>query len=55
MDTILEQMANRAVFCLQLNMQDAIKFVCKNAQVNNAQAARAINSAVTFHKKSKVN
>lgn len=55
MDSILEQMANRAVFCLQLNMQDAIKFVCKNARVSNDQAARAINNAVTFHKKSKVN
>jgi hypothetical protein len=52
---MLEQTANHAIFQLQLNMDQAIKYVAKHANVNFGEAARAVNNTVIFHKIAKVN
>lgn len=47
----IEAMANEAVFQLQFNTREAVKYVQRNAQVDEASARQAIKQAVTFHKK----
>jgi hypothetical protein len=47
----VEKMANEAVFNLQFNTRDAVRYVQRNAQVDEATARSAIKSVTTFHKR----
>ena len=51
MNAQVERFANEAIFVLQFNSRDAVRYVQRNAGVDEAQAAAAIKSAVTFHKR----
>jgi hypothetical protein len=46
-----EAMANQAVFILQFNTREAVRYVMRNASTNEEQARKAINQVVKFHKK----
>jgi len=46
----LDNMANQAVFQLQFNTRDAVRYVVRNTGVDQATAQAAVKSAVTFHK-----
>jgi hypothetical protein len=46
-----ERFANEAVFQLQFNSRDAVRYIQRNAQVDEKTAVQAFRSAVTFHKK----
>ena len=46
----VERFANEAIFTLQFNTYDAVRYVQRNAGVNEATAKQAIKSVVTFHK-----
>ena len=50
MNAQVERFANEAIFILQFNTRDAVRYVCRNAGVEHAEAAAAIKSAVTFHR-----
>ena len=50
MNNRTEAMANEAIFVLQFNTRDAVRYVQRNAQVDEATARRAIAQTVTFHK-----
>jgi hypothetical protein len=45
-----EAMANEAIFVLQFNTRDAVRYVQRNAGVDEATARQAISRTVTFHK-----
>jgi hypothetical protein len=45
-----EAMANEAIFVLQFNTRDAVRYVQRNAGVDEATARHAISRTVTFHK-----
>lgn len=42
--------ANEAVFQLQFNTRDAVKYVQRNAHVDEKTASAALKQAMTFHK-----
>jgi hypothetical protein len=46
----VETMANEAVFVLQFNTREAVRYVQRNASVDEATARAAIKSVTTFHK-----
>lgn len=46
----VERFANEAVFTLQFNSADAIRYIRRNAHVDAVTATTAFQSAVTFHK-----
>ena len=46
-----ERFANEAVFILQFNTRDAVRYVQRNAGVDQAQATEAVKSVATFHKR----
>jgi hypothetical protein len=46
-----ETMANQAIFILQFNTREAIRYVQRNAQVDEETARAAIRSTVCFHKR----
>lgn len=46
----VEKFANEAIFVLQFNTNDAIRYVRRNAGVGRGVAEQAIKSTVTFHK-----
>ena len=48
----VERMANEAVFQLQFNTRDAVRYVQRNAQVDEPTARQVIRQTVTFHKQS---
>ena len=48
----IEKMANEAVFQLQFNMSEAVRYVQRNAQVNYQTARQAIQQTETFHRQS---
>ena len=50
MNAQVERFANEAVFVLQFNTREAVRYVQRNAHVDEAQAVRAIKQTVTFHK-----
>lgn len=50
-DQSIERFANEAVFILQLNTQEAIKYIQRNADVRYSAANAALDSVVKFHKK----
>jgi hypothetical protein len=45
--------ANEAVFQLQFNSRDAIRYIQRNAGVDVKTAETVFQNTVTFHKKSK--
>jgi hypothetical protein len=47
----VEKMANQAVFTLQFNTRDAVRYVQRNAQVDESTARLAIKTVTTFHKR----
>jgi len=48
-----EEMANQAVFQLQFRTREAVRYVMRNAQVQEKEAERAIRSVATFHRQPK--
>jgi hypothetical protein len=50
MNNRTEAMANEAIFVLQFNTRDAVRYVQRNAGVDEATARQAISRTVTFHK-----
>jgi hypothetical protein len=51
MSNRVETMANQAIFVLQFNTREAVRYVQRNAQVDEVTARAAIRSTVCFHKK----
>ena len=50
----VERFANEAVFQLQFNSRDAIRYIERNAGVDEKTAREALKATVTFHKRAKV-
>jgi hypothetical protein len=50
MSAKVERFANEAIFTLQFNSREAVRYVMRNAQVDEATATSAIRQTVTFHK-----
>lgn len=48
-----ERFANEAVFTLQFNTGDAVRYIQRNAGVDEKTARAAFKSTVTFHKPQK--
>ena len=46
-----EQFANEAVFQLQFNSRDAVRYIQRNAHVDEAVALQAFRAASTFHQR----
>lgn len=46
-----EHYANEAVFLLQFNSQDAVRYIQRNARVDAKTAQAAFKQVVTFHRK----
>ena len=46
-----EAMANEAIFILQFNTRDAVRYVMRNAGVDQTSAQHAVKSTVLWHKK----
>lgn len=42
--------ANEAVFVLQFNSRDAVRYIQRNAGVDEKTASKALKDTVTFHK-----
>ena len=53
MQSNVERFANEAVFVLQFNRGDAVRYIQRNAGVDEKAAREAFNSVVTFHKQPK--
>jgi hypothetical protein len=49
----VEKFANEAIFVLQFNTGDAVRYVRRNAGVERSVAEQAIKSTVMFHKQNK--
>jgi hypothetical protein len=49
----VEAMANEAVFVLQFNTRDAVRYVQRNAHTDEPTAQKAIKTVTTFHKKAR--
>lgn len=49
--TTVEAMANQAVFQLQFNTRDAVRYVVRNTGTDQPTAQAAVRSATVFHKK----
>ena len=52
MTPVIEKAANQAVFQLQLNTVEAVKYFIRNAGATAESAALAVKQAATFHKNS---
>lgn len=50
MNAQVERFANEAIFVLQFNTREAVRYVQRNAGIDEAQAVAAVKSTVTFHK-----
>jgi hypothetical protein len=46
----VERFANEAVFTLQFNSAEAVRYIRRNANVDERTAVAAFKAAVTFHK-----
>ena len=47
---LAEKFANEAVFALQFNSADAVRYIRRNARVDERTAVVAFKAAVTFHR-----
>jgi hypothetical protein len=52
-DTHAEKMADEAVFALQFNTRDAVRYVVRNARIDEKTAQSVVRQTVTFHKQVK--
>jgi hypothetical protein len=50
----LDYAANEAVFGLQLSFNQAVRFVCRNAKVDNKTAKHALEAVMTGYKESNI-
>lgn len=50
----VEAMANEAVFVLQFNTNEAVRYIQRNARVDEKTAKKAFKDATTFHRQPKV-
>ena len=50
MNAQVERFANEAIFTLQFNSREAVRYVMRNAGVDESTAQSAIKQTVTFHK-----
>ena len=50
MNKQVEAMANQAVFQLQFNTRDAVRYVQRNTGADSAAAQQAVKAVSTFHK-----
>lgn len=50
MNAQVEQIANQAVFQLQFNTRDAVRYVQRNTGVDEKTAQQAVKSVTSFHK-----
>jgi hypothetical protein len=50
MNTQVESMATQAVFQLQFNTRDAVRYVVRNTGVDQSTAQQAVKQVATFHK-----
>ena len=50
MSNRVETFANEAIFVLQFNTREAVRYVMRNARTDELSAQKAVQSAVTFHK-----
>ncbi|CAB4129238.1 hypothetical protein UFOVP112_336 [uncultured Caudovirales phage] len=50
MNPQVEAMANQAVFHLQFNTRDAVRYVQRNTGTDQATAQQAVKAVVVFHK-----
>lgn len=50
MNQQVEAVATEAVFQLQFNTRDAVRYVQRNAKVDEKTAQQAVRQTVTFHK-----
>lgn len=53
MSNQIETVANQAVFQLQLKTRDAVRFIQRNADVDESTAKQAVKTVTTFHKQPK--
>ena len=44
----IQQMANEAIFILQMNTEDAINYVCRNASCDFKTAQKALNDLLNW-------
>lgn len=49
-----EHFANEAIFQLQFNSRDAVRYIQRNAGVDEKVAQKAFKMAATFHRQPKV-
>lgn len=47
---MIEQVATEAIFQLQLNTEQAVKYVSRNANVDSRAALRAVRSVMTAYR-----
>lgn len=50
MNTTTEKVANEAIFQMQFNNRDAVRYVQRNARVDERTAQSAVRAVMTFHK-----
>lgn len=53
MQSNVERFANEAVFVLQFNTAEAVRYIQRNAGVDEKAAKQALKATVTFHRRSK--
>jgi hypothetical protein len=51
MNAQVEAMANQAIFQLQFNTRDAVRYVQRNTGTDEKTAQQAVRSATVFHRK----
>ena len=49
----IERFANEAIFILQFNRADAVRYIQRNAKVDEKTARQVFNETVVFHKRPK--
>ena len=49
----VEQYANEAVFALQFNSRDAVRYIQRHAGVDEKTAGTALKQVIVFHKTAK--
>lgn len=54
MQSNVERFANEAVFVLQFSTAEAVRYIQRNAGVDEKTARQALKATVTFHKQPKV-
>ena len=46
----LDRFANEAIFVLQFNTREAMRYVSRNAKISEQAAIQAVRSVMTFHR-----